>query len=112
MKVDIDELERLDKEATPGPWKDVLTQAGIRHIEPGEWSKEICALYGGSHDTGDIENSSLIVAIRNALPAIIAELKAGRALRHALGRLEPVAWRAFDVDFACCEYDEAIKGDG
>lgn len=113
-RVDLGELKRLDAEATPGPWKDVLTQAGIRHIEPGKCSEEICALYGGPHDVGDVENSSLIVAIRNALPQIIRELEAGRALAESVREWsrKKITRDYHPMEQCLDRYDAYTKGEG
>lgn len=92
MKVDLEELERLDKEELPiGPWKD-------GRGPDGRWIFESAAC----------EITDAVGALRASLPAIIAELRAGRALRAGLvGRL----W-ASDVQALKTAYDKATKGDG
>lgn len=79
--VDLDELERLEREATPGPWR---------------WADGYKSMYGdaaytlaGYQDMGILScdgifnsprdcDEELIVALRNAAPALFAELRAAR----------------------------------
>lgn len=65
------ELRQLEKEATPGPWKqyhdDIL-------IGQSPHDEVLVQCYGGLCD------SALIVAIRNALPGLLDELE--RLQRH------------------------------
>lgn len=55
-KVDLDGLERLEKAATPGPWRWYMPDPKFRHIK---------------YD----EDQDLIVALRNAAPALIASAR-------------------------------------
>lgn len=73
----LDELERMEKAATPGPWYSNRT-------EPAPY--EICS---GNPRTPDLlaavvpeygMNADLIVAARNALPALLAVARAAQAL--------------------------------
>lgn len=86
--IDIDALEALEKAATPGPWYStsdgaccfkICTNDWKEHSrEAGEW------ISSGSYDgdTGwaekEFSNFSLIAAARNAIPSLIAELRAAR----------------------------------
>jgi hypothetical protein len=89
----LEELRRLEKEATAGPWHDagndvrnehdqeVAECATKRQWEPGYGPipiSEVCA------------NAALIVAMRNALPAILAAIEQARThLRVALLQQHP-----------------------
>lgn len=55
--IDLDELERLEKAATPGPW-------GFRTVDIA--------------DPDHIPDAALIAAMRNALPELLRELKVAR----------------------------------
>lgn len=59
-KVDLDALAELESKAMPAPWSDEL----YRRI-----------IFGIAKDDGE-----LLIAARNALPALIAELRAARAV--------------------------------
>jgi hypothetical protein len=75
--IDLDKLEELDRAATPGPWGSV----GLRNLEAGI-----------TNDRGEPttwEDALLIAATRNALPALIAELRASRDFHYSV-------WRALD----------------
>ncbi len=69
--IDIDELARLEKAATPGPWKKRDTYPGDRAIQ------QACGdcLMVVDADYADLEmreeDATLICALRNALPEII-----------------------------------------
>jgi hypothetical protein len=100
---DLDELERLEKAATPGPWSDIGSSVGsydpasvlkfvtrmvnhdpesgvITEDDVRSWYKG-AALVGESMETRD---AALIAAARNALPDIIAELRARRGEQAAI----------------------------
>lgn len=70
MTLDLDELERLEREATPGPWEttaDPLSGVPAFVKTPGE-------LIAADAPA----DAALIVAARNALPALLVELRALR----------------------------------
>ena len=76
--IDLDELERLERGATPAPWgQDVnclhagfcVPVAQFESFEPD----------GSNIPKADgIENAAFILSARNALPALIRELRAAR----------------------------------
>ena len=84
MPIDLEELERLLAEATPGPWTvsecDDLHAAGI-HAAEEKYP------FG---TTSANEEARLIVAAVNALPALISEIRELRADRERLDWLEDV----------------------
>jgi hypothetical protein len=92
MPIDIDELERLEKAATPGPWAYFPDSiyAGEIHavIHPEGESLPV----GTQHITSTPDyddrpdDMALIVAARNALPELLAELKRLRQLRWEVKR--------------------------
>ncbi len=104
-KIDLDELSRLEKAATPGPWistPGMDSQVNGHEIAPshfgsratdqwfGTCSKTPYSVYSdGFCDSYVRENNTdLIVSMRNALPSLIAELRAARAV------IETVKWTA------------------
>lgn len=72
--IDLDELERLDREATPGPWKIAITKFPSGD---SEWEYQLATERG--HAATPYSDFALIVAARNALPDLIAELRMLRA---------------------------------
>ena len=98
--IDLDELEKLEKEATPGPWE---WRAGEEYEIHAKAQEEYPKHWGDSDDDGNPltvkvvesdggyygpidEDGRLIVALRNALPEMIKEL---RYLRQTV---ETCAW--------------------
>lgn len=70
-KIDLDELERLEKAATPAGELHVLRydHGGGRAFAESADARTLVA------DFFDVENRELFLAARNALPALIAELR-------------------------------------
>lgn len=69
--MNVDELERLHREATPGPWDGRGVESYLDMIG-----------FGGTGATYEA-NVNLIVHLRNHLPEIISRLKAADAMREA-----------------------------
>ena len=64
------ELTRLDKEATPGPWR-----LGVVRIPPS-WTIESEMWSVAQTISGNDEhNAAMIIASRNALPRLLAEVR-------------------------------------
>lgn len=88
MPIDLEKLERLAKEATPGPWRVKCDN----EICAGEKKVHLAKVMLSYKEWES--NAAYIVAACNALPDLIAELKAARAenadlknqLRDALER--------------------------
>jgi hypothetical protein len=96
---EIAELERLEREATPGPWSRV--DAPWRSSGMPPWvvtgdgdphgATAICDLAiqmdgelgddGGPQDSDPEADAAFIAAARNALPALLAEVRAARDAR-------------------------------
>jgi hypothetical protein len=106
--IDLDELEKLEKAATPGLWTPVsdgnkyAIAAGDRDIFTSE--NRLYRTFDKKHGAcfGD---ASLVCAMHNALPELIAELRAARkVIEDARGIDDRLIELALDA------YDEAVKG--
>lgn len=100
-EVDLDELERLEKAATPGPWLEhdgnvcVDSEPTVTRYPSGatltSYPGPVAVLsgtpigYENSSLSCSDEDRRLVIAARNALPALIAEL---RELRYRIASLE------------------------
>lgn len=120
--IDLDELERLEKAATPGPWH----AQGIRMLDfgPGVDFEPTSDLAEAVHadirsseshcsvaeHVEDIPSAVLIAAARNAMPALIREL---RAAREALVIVKTAILTSTDWEREAREaliaYDEAAQ---
>ena len=90
--IDLDKLEKLEKAAFPSPWSI--------DMEPnhGFWQVVYCET--NRYQVGDFDDdpsASFIVALRNAAPALFAEMRRLRAIEAAA--------RAY-VDLTPERYDE------
>lgn len=103
MTYDLDQLEKLHREATPGPW----TEQGLE-ITDREWTVEISGpsygdapcisvFTGASYEAteeaplndGNAHNDAeLIAAMRNALPELLADATLGRRIRAMREQIE------------------------
>lgn len=87
----LDELERLEKAATPSEWELWTSNSHRRITRQG--GQQGGVLYGTVHKDGVDDlvappgNLELIVAARNALPTLIAAAREGARLRRMLIRL-------------------------
>jgi hypothetical protein len=99
-RVDLDDLERLEQAATPGPWRVNVHASGTTNVVmrtgdcwnehgPGMLYATILLYnqgaysYGATDDGVQVERQTcarLIAAARNALPGMIRELRAAREL--------------------------------
>ena len=83
--VDLDELDRLEKAATPGPWCSVdyarfcVVQAGHDYGDRDLFN-ETSINFPNSENFRWRENGKLAAAARNALPGLIRELREARKL--------------------------------
>ena len=83
--IDLDELERLLRVGTPGPWeRNTNSSRDTRWVNAAEGDRDIvCDL-----DEADVspaqqwDNAALIVALRNAVPELIARLREAEAERN------------------------------
>lgn len=86
-KIDLDELERLYQEATPGPWKAGRNRSIVWYSPaPDVWrSVADCVRVTVKSSKRHKENAKLIAAMHEALPELIAE---NRALQERVRELE------------------------
>lgn len=75
MTLDLDELERIEREATAGPWRSIASD--LLMIRSYEYQ---------------VPHAALIAAARNALPALLAELRALRAVAEAAEHYRDMRW--------------------
>ena len=81
-----DELERLMREATPGPWKLDGDKASPDISGPAGWAVALgeCSQNCGYIHWNNLADADLIVAAVNALPELLAERAENARLREAL----------------------------
>ena len=111
-KLNLDELQRLDAAATPAPWYPqheddalcmnayyVSTKPDGHNLDTRNPSDDVIAIcllqeprLAGTLDGKWDANTALIAAMRNALPALIARLRAADELRAALSGA--LSWKA------------------
>ena len=96
----VEEMERLDKEATPGPWLRIGDFVYALQLDPDGSGDQInrwsCEVHRDNGDQGAPEEervavAALITEARNALPAILS------ALREAWERAERAEARVVDL---------------
>lgn len=84
----LDDLERLEKAATTGPWTLYRCQFSVRDSETFGHEPSACGINGESYDasrdacnhTLPMSEGELIVAARNALPRLLEVAMAAKAL--------------------------------
>lgn len=120
MTVDLDELERLEKAATPGPWLEhdgdvcVASKPSVTSYPCGAsvttypGPEPVLSGTPVGYDNSSLscrdEDRRLVIACRNALPALIAELRAARERIAALEHRERAAYReGFDAHVRQCD---------
>jgi len=84
MNLDLDQLERLLSEATPGPWElkeKTYGKRGTYLIVADSKQNELATDEPWEHSMFDPKDTRLLVALRNAAPALIARV---RELEEAL----------------------------
>jgi hypothetical protein len=84
MTLDLDELERLEREATAGPWR--VSPHAIHYVDTaGERSDTVCKCYQDSPKRGEpAPDATFIAALRNAAPALIARARRADELEAEL----------------------------
>lgn len=122
--IDLDALEKLADEATPGPWKAVGTiyehmNCEVRGGKKGE-GQAVAQVWDGPHAFKD--GQWIAAANPATIKALIAELKAALTMAHTINRvLSPQADRTFDllisqsqwaVDTCCAFLARNGKGEG
>lgn len=117
----LDEAERLDREATPGPWRECGADRGSCQCAQ-VWSEAIDALLVLPPHSDDVDvivplaarkaNAALIAWLRNHCAALVAEVREARATKHEmLGRAgsygRDVASLSWERDQAMADRDAA-----
>jgi hypothetical protein len=101
--VDLDRLEALERKATAGPWMP----DGVRGLDLGH-DLGIIPIWGSPPGA----DRDLILEARNALPALIRELRDARKIVEAVEA--EIAAAPTDADFECggrYDYDSENVGD-
>ena len=99
--IDLDRLQALHDAATPGPWEAVDCDNGKALLQrPHLLPRKV----GHSTELSPGADSFLIVAMRNALPALLAEV---RALREERERTE-AALRRLSAHSLCDTSELAV----
>jgi hypothetical protein len=106
--MNLDELERLLAEATPGPW---TTHSG----EDGEsydcWIVDPAFVNVYGHIDGqDAKDAKAIVALRNEAPRLLAMARAGEMLRAEVEHARSTCYKHYAGDDACAcpRYNTAL----
>jgi hypothetical protein len=84
---DLDELERLLSEATPGDWHQGPYYRADIHAQ-GYGESGSLAVCGSSMIPQNVSNAALIVALHNHAPALIAQAREAARLRDALVEID------------------------
>lgn len=106
--LDLEALERLEAEATPGPWEVWSSNSHLRLTRPGGPDGGVCSAMVASDGVPVLavrrSNIELIAALRNAARQLIADAKRLRDLRayllHTLSNCEglnDVTWTNAEV---------------
>jgi len=110
MRPDLDELRRLLADATPGPWHDTYEHYVSDELA-GPDGKSLLHARSNSDDPEPCfrhtPDAQLVIAMRNAMPALLAEAEAGRKLREACDGLD-----LDSIADARDEYDAAVAKGG
>jgi hypothetical protein len=82
MAIDLDRLEEMEKAATRGPWEARACNSGYAC-----WCRVVFAENDDNpvipYASVSVENATLIATMRNALPHLLRELRAARAVVEA-----------------------------
>ena len=106
-------LEQMDEKATKGPWRYEIGDQTNVLIRGPRWLAMDAAMEHVNWSGMDDDNALVLVALRNALPALVAYVQAADALRddHAYWLGKPAS-RAADLDAARARLLAAItKGE-
>lgn len=95
--IDLDELEKLEAKATPGPWK---FSHGDNFDHFSIWNDEAEFVVQDDSDVEpSTENLVAICRLRNAAPALIRELRAARKVIDAAKKAEEAFMKIDDGFF-------------
>lgn len=82
MPLDLEELERMHREATAGPWNEIGREEPLACPAISAETHDVVEMWAGNPKVA--EDRALIVHLRNHLPEIIARLKAAEEMREAV----------------------------
>ena len=101
--IDLEELERLAKAATPGPWfcKSVPGLGGGRHNKPHIFADGVCLPVASLSVIKGEEDASYIVAACNAVPSLIARVRDLEQQRDKFAAYMETMCRYCDRDGHC-----------
>ena len=95
MTLDLEELERLEREATPGKWQDGTATCcpDMGWVDGPRGKGRVCPTHEGGKRTHtlDAADAALIAAARNALPALLARVRELEAERDRYAKLHSEA---------------------
>jgi hypothetical protein len=103
---EIDKLAKLDRDATPGPWRESMSGYSIKSNDAD--CPIVAAVHGVARATQKqvrlfLDNAALIAAARNALPALLTEL---RALRKVEADAREIL---VGIDNGCADADDLLR---
>lgn len=87
-ELDLDRLSELEAKATPGPWRVSHCEDVTIEAEHDPTIHLTVAAIGDETDDRVIEDATLIAALRNAAPALIAAAREAETLRALLREME------------------------
>jgi hypothetical protein len=110
---DLDELERLLKQATPGPWWVYVHTGDGTSIEPGDdWTVygngREPVVYEGGFTVHAAANAALIAALRNHAEELVRDARRYREWKRAFRQGECGLWNALCDANNDAEHDAAI----
>ena len=117
--IDLDELERLEREATAGPWHREyleLQRGGMMTLGIGAKDRPVCIVNGIVESPPGLRDVAFIVTLRNALPDLLREVRELRAMKaelEALAALARVVAPSTEPNFiAGASVESAAGGEG
>ena len=76
----LQEIDRLDQEATKGPWTSIGNDCGGKVYEPSGYPLPGCTSCGENEATYEGQDAEFIALARTALPQLAAAVRAGLEL--------------------------------
>ena len=103
----LDELRRLEREATKGPWKE---HGSCRSIQArcfdGTWKIVADRIRGGTPGQAHA-NRRLLVALRNAAPVLLEVAEKAKAYRNAYDKQSEALSNGDEAEQLICSLHEA-----
>lgn len=108
--IDLDELERLEKDAYPAPWDALDSLDGALPVLTTTPGMGVYFDIAKGINAAAFTDFKFIVALRNAFPALLRELRASRRLREEIRVTVSVDPPFDDFHEALEAYDDAVEG--